>query len=161
MLRKGYVFLLVVFLCKTLTGIPCNSGGNASAGESEQILPTVGIFSFSFPSFPLFPSMQRWICGGAASPKPPCVPASCKRYPRCCPVQGLPTGLGTTGSVGHPPPYLLRETARGLTHGGWCPLAAGHTAPGRGRGTGSWLRCWKCCSLLGLLPWRLRVSTES
>lgn len=56
MLRKGYVFLLVVFLCKTLTGISCNSGGNAPAGESEQIFPMVGIgfFFFSFPSFPFF-----------------------------------------------------------------------------------------------------------
>lgn len=54
MLRKGYVFLLVVFLCKTLTGISCNSGGNAPAGELEQIFPMVRIFFLFFPLFSPF-----------------------------------------------------------------------------------------------------------
>lgn len=75
MLRKGYVFLLVVFLCKTLTGISCNSSGNVPAGESKQIFPTVRIFFFfSFPSF-IFSLPYG---GGAENPKLPCVPASCK-----------------------------------------------------------------------------------
>lgn len=68
MLRKGYVFLLVVFLCKTLTGISCNSGGNTPAGELEQIFPMLEIsFLFSLPSS-FFPSMECWDCRGAANP---------------------------------------------------------------------------------------------
>lgn len=71
MLRKGYVFLLVVFLCKTLTGISCNSGGNAPAGESEQIFPMVGIF-FSplfFPLFSDFPFRAAVALGRSSEPR--------------------------------------------------------------------------------------------
>lgn len=144
MLRKGYVFLLVVFLCKTLTGISRNSGGNAPAGELEQIFPMVRIF-FSFLS-PLF----SLLCGSDSAEEwqtlshPVCLtPVS--NTPRRRSVQGLPTGLETTGSADPLSPYLLRETAWGLMCGGWCPLAVRHKAPGRGRGIGSCLRCWEHC----------------
>lgn len=144
MLRKGYVFLLVVFLCKTLTGISCNSGGNAPAGELEQIFPMVRIF-FSFLS-PLF----SFLCGSDSAEEwrtlshPVCLtPVS--NTPRCRSVRGLPTGLETTGSAGPLSPYLLRETTWGPMRSGWCPLAAEHKAPGRGRGIGSCLRRWEHC----------------
>lgn len=69
MLRKGYVFLLVVFLCKTLTRISCHSSNNAPAGELEQMFPLVRIFLF--PPLFLFPFQ-------AGSPEPGA--DHCKRY---------------------------------------------------------------------------------
>lgn len=124
MLRKGYVFLLVVFLCKILTGVSCNSSANVPAGESKQIFPLVQIFfSFSFPSFRiLFPY------GGCSAEEqrtpslPVCLPPV-SDTPHCRSMQGLPTSLGTTGSVGPPLLYLLQETTWACV---CCPLAAGH-----------------------------------
>lgn len=56
---------------------------------------------------------------------------------RCRPVQGLPASPGTTGNAGPLPPYVLRETARGLMRGGGVPShRAGHRAPGEGKGDG-------------------------
>lgn len=161
MLRKGYVFLLVVFLCKTLTGISCNSGGNAPAGDSEQIFPMLGIFYFFFSFLsPLFRSSLRCGGGGAEEQRAPSRPLRLPPVsdtPRCRPGQGLPAGLGTTNSAGPLPPDPRRETAPGTMAGGWCslaaslgtdapcPLAAGHRAAGAGKGTGSSLRCRKPC----------------
>lgn len=167
MLRKGYVFLLVVFLCKTLTGISCNSGGNAPAGESEQIFPMVGIGVF-FLFFPLF-SFFSLPCGSGSveerrTPSCPTRLPAVSDTPRCCPVQGLPTGPGTTSSAGPLPPYLLREIAQGLMHGGWHPPAARHRAPGEGKGDrilSLMLEALqKHCGPPGLLPWGLRGPTK-
>lgn len=65
MLSKGYVFLLVVVLCETLTGVTCNSGGNATAGDVEQIFPMVGFCSFHCPLLQSSPpcgsdSVEEW-----------------------------------------------------------------------------------------------------
>lgn len=144
MLRKGYVFLLVVFLCKTLTGISCNNGGNTPAGELEQIFPMLEIFFFFnflalFSFFPFHGAL-----GLQRSSEPVRLPPVSDTAP-CRPMQGLPPRLETTSNAGLLSPYLLWETAQGPVHRGWCPLAAGHTAPGRGRGTRSCLWCWKHC----------------
>lgn len=105
MLRKGYVFLLVVFLCKTLTRISCNSGNNAPAGESEQIFPMVEI-CFS-------PSFTSSLPSGAGSAQER-APASCKRYLPLPPRAGCPLGWGPPAVWalhGHEPP---RKQGQGL-----------------------------------------------
>lgn len=145
MLRKGYVFLLVVFLCKTLTGISCNSSGNVPAGESEQIFPMVQIFFFSFPSFHIFPSIQRLLCRGAENPKPPCVPASCKRYPSLPPHAGSPRQSGDHQQRGPFTPLPAPGSSPGIH--AQCPLSPRSWAQSTrgGKGIGSRLWCWKHC----------------
>lgn len=147
MLRKGYVFLLVVFLCKTLTGISCNSSDNVPAGEPKQIFPMVWIFFFSFLSLLFIFSLSYRDCSAEEQRTPShpvCLPPV-SDTPHCCPMQGLPASLGTTGSVGPPPPYLLQETARGSMHSVCCPLTARHRVLEEEKGIGSCLWCWKHC----------------
>lgn len=48
MLRKGYVFLPIVFLVKALTQVCYNNGNQDLTGEFKQIFPRVSL-SFSLP----------------------------------------------------------------------------------------------------------------
>lgn len=107
---------------------------------------------FSFPSFQIFPSVRRWLWGGAANPEPPCAPASCKRYPSLPPRAGSARQPGDHRQRGPSAPVPAPGNRPGTDARRWCPLAQSRAQSTRGGeggrdpgpGAGGTAVCWGC-----------------